>query len=148
MKQLINADANGKIALQGYDPVGFHTVGKAIKGNPTIAVEFGGYKYLFSSEGNKEIFEEEAVKYLPAYGGYCAYGLGLGVLFPVEIDTWEIIDGRLVLQFSLDVKQKFSEHKEENIQKAIDNSSRIEEAINQFTEDDIAGIRSGVCSIN
>ena len=126
MKQVINADPYGKIALQGYDPVAFHTVGKAIKANPAISTEYLGYKYLFSSEANKAAFKEEPEKYLPAYGGYCAYGVSLGVLFPVEIDTWEITDGRLVLQYSQDIKQKFCEDKDENIRKANDNWSKIE----------------------
>ena len=126
MKQIINADPYGKIALQGYDPVAFHTVGKAIKANPAVSTEYLGYKYLFSSEANKAAFKEEPEKYLPAYGGYCAYGVSLGVLFPVEIDTWEITDGRLVLQYSQDIKQKFGEDKDENIRKANDNWSKIE----------------------
>ena len=71
---------------------------------------------------------EEAGKYLPAYGGFCAFGVCLGVLFPVEIDTWEIVDGRLVLQYRLDIKKKFEENKNENILKANDNWLKIEEA--------------------
>ena len=106
----------------------FHTVGKAVKSNPAISAEYRGYKYLFSSEANKVTFEEGAEKYLPAYGGYCAYGVSLGVLFPVEIDTWEIIDGRLVLQYSLDIKNKFEEEKDENIRKANDNWLKMETA--------------------
>ena len=102
----------------------FHTVGKAVKGNPAISAEYRGYKYLFSFEANKATFEEE--KYLPAYGGYCAYGISLGVLFPVEIDTWEIIDGRLVLQYSLEIKQKFEEEKDMNIRKANDKWLKME----------------------
>jgi len=128
MKEVINADPHGKIALQGYDAVAFHTVGKAMKGNPAHSTEYRGYKYLFSSEANKAMFEEVAEKYLPAYGGYCAYGVALGVLFPVEIDTWEVIDGRLMLQFSLDVKKKFAEDRDENIRKANDNWMKIQEA--------------------
>jgi hypothetical protein len=50
------------------------------------------------------------------------------VLFPVEIDTWEIIDGRLVLQYSLDIKNKFEEEKDENIGKANDNWLKMETA--------------------
>jgi YHS domain-containing protein len=125
MKQVINADPHGKIALQGYDSVTFHTIGKAVKGNPIILAEYRGYKYLFSSEENKATFLEGAEKYLPTYGGYCAYGISLGVFFPVEIETWEIIDGRLVLQFSLDIKKKFEEDKDENILKAKDNWLKI-----------------------
>ena len=52
MKQVVNADPHGKIALQGYDPVAFHTIG----GNPAISAEYRGYKYLFSSEANKAMF--------------------------------------------------------------------------------------------
>ena len=127
MKQVINADPHGKITLQGCDPVAFHTVGKAIKGNPAISTEYHGYNYLFSSEANKTMFDEQVERYLPAYGGYCAYGVANNVLFPVEVDTWEIIDGRLVLQYSQDVKQKFGENKDENIRKANDNWSKIED---------------------
>lgn len=127
MKHVINADPHGKIALQGYDPVAFHSISKAVKGNPSIAAEYRGYKYLFSSEANKATFEKDAERYLPAYGGYCAYGISLGVLFPVEIETWEIINGRLVLQYSLDIKQKFEEDKDENLLKANKNWLKIEE---------------------
>ena len=121
MKQVLNADPHSKIVLQGHDPVTFHTIGKAIKGNPAISAEHCGYRYLFSSENNKSAFEERVEEYLPAFGGFCAYGVSLGVLFPVEINTWEIIDGRLVLQYSQDVKKKFDEQKNENIRKANEN---------------------------
>ena len=127
MKQVINADPHGKITLQGCDPVAFHTVGKAIKGDSTISTEYQGYKYLFSSEANKAMFDEQVEKYLPAYGGYCAFGVANNLLFPVEIDTWEVIDDRLVLQYSQDVKQMFSKNINENIQKANENWLKIQE---------------------
>jgi len=126
MSQVINADPHGKIALQGYDPVAFHVAGKAMKGNPAILAEYAGYKFAFVSEENKAAFEEAAEKYLPAYGGYCAFGVSIGVLFPVEIDTWEIIDGRLVLQYTSEVKQMFEEDKTENIRKADANWAKME----------------------
>ena len=125
MNQIINADTKGKIAIQGYDPVAFHTVGKAQKGDPAIMAKYGDFNYLFSSQENKKIFELAPEKYLPAYGGYCAFGLTLGGFFPVEIDTWEIIDGRLVLQFNQEIKQNFNSDKAENIQKANENWAKI-----------------------
>lgn len=121
MNRLINADPHGRIALQGFDPVAFHTVGKALKGQPSISTEHLGYKYIFASEANKALFEEDSQTFLPAYGGYCAYGIANDMLFPIEIDTWEIVDGRLVLQFSQDVKTKFSERKDDNTRKANQN---------------------------
>ncbi len=131
MSQVINADPHGKIALQAYDPVAFHTTGKATKGNPAILAECCGYKFAFASEENKATFEKQPEQYLPAYGGYCAFGVSIGVLFPVEIDTWEIIDGRLVLQYSREVKQMFEEDKVENLRKANDNWAKMEPVMAQ-----------------
>lgn len=126
MNQVINADPHGKIALQGYDPVAFHTVNMAVKGSPSILSEYCGYKFAFASEENKAAFEEQSEEYLPAYGGYCAFGISIGVLFPVEIDTWEIIDGRLVLQYTTAVKQMFKEDRAENLRKADENWAKME----------------------
>jgi len=126
---VLNADPHGKIALQGYDPVAFHSQKKALKGNPYITSNHSGYTFLFASEENKNSFEKSAPKYIPAFGGYCAYGLTLGVLFPVETDTWEIIDGQLVLQYNKDIKKMFEEDKEGNIQKARENWVRMEKEL-------------------
>jgi len=125
MNQLINADPHGRIALQGFDPVAFHTAGEPLKGQPSISTEHLGYKYIFASEENKTIFEEDSQKYLPAYGGYCAFGMANDMLFPIEIDTWEITDGRLVLQFSQAVKTKFGERKVDNTRKANENWAEL-----------------------
>ncbi len=118
VKTIINADPHGRVTLQGYDPVAFHTVGMAVRGSPSILSEYLGYKYLFASEENRSLFEADPERYLPAYGGFCAYGVSLGVLFPVEIGTWVIINGRLILQFSQEFRQIFEENTEENLLKA------------------------------
>ena len=116
--ELVNADRNAKVALQAYDPVAFFTDSKATKGSPFISTTHGDYRYFFASEEHKAAFEKAPEKYLPAYGGYCAYGISVGKLFPVEIETWEIVDGRLLLQFNQSVKTKFAEHKAENLKNA------------------------------
>ena len=126
MKRILNTDPIGKYALQGYDPVAFHSPGKAVKANPYIFTEYAGYNFLFSSEENKTAFIKDPEKYLPAFGGYCAFGIGLGVFFPVEIDTWEIIDGKLVLNYSHDIKAKFHEDTKGNLQKAKENWAKTE----------------------
>lgn len=126
MKHVLNTDPLGKIVLQGYDPVAFHTIGKAVKADPYIIAEAFGYKFLFSSETNKALFVKNPEKYLPAFGGYCAFGIALGVFFPIEIDTWEIIDGHIVLNFSQDIKNKFMEDKKENLKKARANWKKVE----------------------
>jgi YHS domain-containing protein len=129
MKRIVNADPYGKVALQGYDPVTFHTLGKAMKGDPYISAKHGEHIYFFASEANKEVFTAHAEKYLPAYGGYCAYGVTLGVLAPVEMETWELVNGRLVLQYSLEIRKKFNENKEANLAKADEGWAKITERL-------------------
>lgn len=116
--EVVNADSRSKIALQAYDPVAFFTDGKPMKGSPFISATHKEHTYLFASEEHKAEFQRHPDKYLPAYGGYCAYGVSIGKLFPVEIDTWEIVDGRLVLQFSQDIKKAFATDKMGNLKKA------------------------------
>lgn len=122
---VVNADRHSNIALQAYDPVAFFTDHQPVKGSPFISAEHAGYTYLFASEEHKAEFLRRPDKYLPAYGGYCAFGVSIGKFFPVEIDTWEIIDGRLVLQFSQDIKKTFAEDKAANLRKAEANWPKL-----------------------
>jgi len=39
--------------------------------------EVGNWTFLFKSQDNMELFSSTPHKYLPAYGGYCAFGLAL-----------------------------------------------------------------------
>ena len=126
MKRVLNTDGMGKFAFQGYDPVAFHTVSKAVKADPYIAAEAFGCKFLFSSEANKALFMKDPEKYLPAFGGYCAFGVSLGVFFPVEISTWEMVDGHVVFQFSEEIKELFAEDKTGNFAKAKTNWKKVE----------------------
>ena len=126
-KELVNADEASKTGLQGYDPVAFFTEAVAAKGSPLITGEHKGVTYMFASEEHKATFAKDPEKYLPAYGGYCAYGVSIKKLFPVEIDTWEIVDGRLFLQYNQDVKRKFAQDKAANFTKADANWPKLVE---------------------
>lgn len=128
--EVVNADSRSKIALQAYDPVAFFTDGKPVKGNPSITATYKEHTYLFATEEHKKEFQRNSDKYLPAYGGYCAYGVSLGYFFPVEIDTWEIVNGRLVLQFSKDIKKIFAADEMANFKKAEANWPKLVEKEN------------------
>ena len=86
------------LAIEGYDPVAYFTMGKAVKGNKELAISDQGIIYYFSSVQNKELFKANAAKYEPQYGGWCAYAMG-ATNEKVEIDpeTFKIIDGKLYL---------------------------------------------------
>jgi YHS domain-containing protein len=105
---LVNVDRHASIALQGYDPVAFFTQGAPAKGDPSIQAEYQGAQYLFTSTENRDAFQKEPAKYAPQFGGYCAFGVAKGALFPVDASTWVIRDGKLYLNYSADVAKLFA----------------------------------------
>lgn len=118
---LVNVAGASQIALSGYDPVAFFTDAKPVSGSPEITAKYEGATYLFASEEHKKLFAGNPKKYAPQYGGFCAFGASVGHLFPVDITTWQIRDGRLYLNFNPDVLKKFNEDFNGNIAKAESN---------------------------
>src|SRR6266702_379405 len=95
--ELVNVSGASKAALSGYDPVAFFTDSKPVNGSPFIAAEHQGATYFFATEEHKKLFTEDPDKYVPQFGGFCAYGVSVGKLFPVDITTWQVRDGKLYL---------------------------------------------------
>lgn len=98
-KTLLNLDAKG-VAIEGYDPVSYFADGKPAKGDPAIEATYNGALYHFVSQEHRATFENDPVKYVPAYGGYCGYAASIGKVRPIRPDLWSIVDGQLVLQHS------------------------------------------------
>src|SRR5262249_19789081 len=65
--------------LGGYDAVAYFTDGKPMRGSGYHVTVHDGVTYAFTSTEHKEMFEATPQKYLPAYGGYCAYGVAVGM---------------------------------------------------------------------
>jgi YHS domain-containing protein len=91
----LNLDKQG-IALSGFDPVSYFT-GKPAKGLSALSANHGGAIYLFASDTNRKAFQANPAKFLPAYGGWCAYAMADGKKVEVDPMTFKIKDGRLLL---------------------------------------------------
>jgi YHS domain-containing protein len=89
------------VGINGYDPVAYFTVGKAVKGNKDEAVLDKGVTYYFSSGANRQEFRKNPSKYEPQYGGWCAYAMGSsGSKVGIDPGTFKIQDGRLYLFYN------------------------------------------------
>lgn len=119
-KNLVHTTGN-QLALDGYDPVAFFTDSKPVRGQASITATHRGATYRFASETNRDTFLSDRDRYAPQFGGYCAFGVSLGSLFPTKIETWQIIDGRLLLNKDLGIKKKFDKNKTKNLAKADSN---------------------------
>ncbi|CAM1345174.1 YHS domain-containing (seleno)protein [Tenacibaculum amylolyticum] len=118
-KKANNID-NSNIALQGYSPVSYLDLNLAQRGNKNHKSTYKGVVYYFTSEAQKNTFDSNPKKYLPQYGGYCAFGAYAGAKFRVDPNKFLVINGKYYLflnNVELDAKQLWL--KERNDQKLI-----------------------------
>lgn len=92
--ETVNADDG--LGAGGYDLVAYFD-GKAVEGKAEHSTEVGGVTYRFSSAENRAKFEANPQKYLPKYGGYCAYAMLDGDKVDVNPRSFKVIDGQLYL---------------------------------------------------
>ncbi len=119
-KTLVNLDKQG-IAIQGYDPVAFFTQNRPVKGRPEFESKYNGARYLFASAEDKSTFDANPAKYEPQFGGFCAYAASQNHTAPVKIEAFQIVNGRLLMQYNLDIRNKFNKDTQGNLQKADKN---------------------------
>lgn len=93
------------LAIRGYDPVAYFRDGGPRLGKSEFSVRHGGATWHFASAEHKTLFEADPERYLPAYGGFCAYGTSRGYLVKIEPEAWSIVDGHLYLNYDLDVRK-------------------------------------------
>lgn len=112
-----NVDKNG-VGIQGYDPVAFFTDGKPVLGKEEFHATYHGVTYRFASAEHQAMFKKDSAKYEPQFGGYCAYGVAKGHTSPVKVDAFQIVDGRLLMQYDTGVRDTFNKDQKENLENA------------------------------
>ncbi|MEP3051265.1 MAG: YHS domain-containing (seleno)protein [Erythrobacter sp.] len=100
-----------RLAISGFDTVSyFEGDGVPVEGSEDYTVRYEGYDYRFASEENAEKFIADPAAYAPQYGGYCAWALGSpDALAPGNANVYEVVDGKLYLNFSEDVQSNWRE---------------------------------------
>jgi YHS domain-containing protein len=116
-RTLLNLDKTG-LAIQGYDPVAFFTDRKPVKGKSEFAARHDRALYYFASQEHRDLFNGDPAKYEPSFGGYCAFGVSKGKLVEIDVDAFQIVDGRLLLQYSKGVRDDFNKDGKSNLAKA------------------------------
>lgn len=117
----IYSGGKDRAAIRGYDPVSYFTENQAVEGSKDFSYEYNGALWLFSTEVNRIAFQADPEKYAPQYGGYCAYAVARGSSASSKPEYFTIHDGKLYLNFSSSVYKKWTEEKEEYIEKADEN---------------------------
>lgn len=94
-------------AISGYDPVAYFLEHKPVQGSSALTSEFRGSVFQFASAANREAFAAEPERYAPQYGGFCAYGMAKGYKATTSPEAFTIVDGKLYLNYNLDVRDRW-----------------------------------------
>jgi YHS domain-containing protein len=111
------------LAIEGYDPVAYFAQGKAIEGKKEYTTKVGEATYQFANASHRDLFKKDPKKYLPQYGGWCAYAMGAtGEKVEVDPRTFKILDGKLYLFYNAYFNNTLKKWNvdEENLKKMAD----------------------------
>lgn len=92
----------GKPALEGYSPVSYFEKNAAERGSPDHQVRHGDQTYYFTSPEQVAAFRADPEKYVPAFGGTCAFGQSIEKEFQPDPTRFKIVDGRLLVFLKTD----------------------------------------------
>ncbi|MBN1871808.1 MAG: YHS domain-containing protein [Candidatus Omnitrophica bacterium] len=115
----VSVDEDGvPIAIQGYDPVAYHTEYHATKGYSSECYKYKDMMWYFCSTANKELFVKDPGRYMPAYNGYCAHCMSFkGFKKLSDPNVWTIEDERLFLFSAEYKKETWGNNAKKNIEK-------------------------------
>ena len=91
------------VAIKGYDPVAYFADHKAIKGTLEYTADYDGATYEFATAARRALFVAMPEKYVPQFGGFCAYGTAQGHKADIDPTAFTIVDGKLYLNYNTKV---------------------------------------------
>jgi len=119
----VNQDAG--VAVKGYDPVAYFVDHKPVKGSPAYTAEFGGVTYEFASKAHRDAFSADPAKYVPQYGGFCAFAMAKGHKADIDPAAFSIVANKLYLNHSEKVRDMWQQDIPDFVTQADNNWSSV-----------------------
>lgn len=114
-----------KLGVKGYDVVAYFNKGVPTAGKSRFTHTYDGVEYRFSTASNRDKFASNPRGYAPQYGGFCSFGTSVGLKLEVDPEAFEIVDGKLYLNNSLQIHDMWLENPKGRIKAANSNWKRI-----------------------
>jgi NTE family protein len=98
---------SAKAPALAFDPVSYFESGGPRPGEASFEASHDGQAYHFASAENRNRFLEDPTRYLPQYGGLCAFALARNKSVNGNPKVFAIVDGRLFFNINPSVHQKW-----------------------------------------
>ena len=122
---LVNGKPAPGLAVHGYDVVSFFTDGKPAQGDASFSVVHDDATYRFTSQAHLESFRADPDKYVPGFGGFCAYGVSVGALFDGDPRYWKVVGDKLYLNLDRGIAEAFDKDVQGALKKAEANWPKL-----------------------
>jgi hypothetical protein len=109
------------VAIKGYDPVAYFTLGAPVRGLPQIEYEWDEQRYRFSRPEHRDLFKADPVRYAPQFADLCAVALTRGEIVAANPEYWLISGGKLYIFGEEAGPKLFAQNLARNVAKANQN---------------------------
>lgn len=109
------------VALRGGDAVALATGLAVTPGDAAFTYEHDGVAYYFASEATMNRFAADPDRYRPEYGGFCAFGVAIGMKLDADPHFADIVDGKLYVFLNAVAFEKYQDDKAGTLAKAAEN---------------------------
>ena len=116
-------DSDG-VALKGYDVISFLEK-EPEKGAKLHASDYGGVTWWFTTEEHRRMFAAEPERFVPEYGGFCAYSVGRGIAASADPRVYAMSGGKLYLFFDPAVKTVWEQERRASLANADRNWPKL-----------------------
>ena len=118
-----HVNLKGGFAAEGYDVVAYFN-NEVQKGDKQYSATHDGVNYKFHNPKNLEAFQKNPNRYVPQYGGFCAYAVAKsGEKVSINPKTYTITNGKLYLFYNswgVNTLEKWNEEGAETLQQKAD----------------------------
>ena len=109
------------VAIRGADPVAYFTEKRYVPGSADFTYEWADATWQFASAENRDVFALNPEQYAPQYGGFCAWAVAEGYTASVDPNAWEIVDGKLYLNYDARIQRRWQQDIPGNVVRANEN---------------------------
>lgn len=109
------------VGADGYDVVAYFEESRAVAGKQVFETNLGGMPWHFTSLENRQKFLVDPLRYLPRYGGHCAYAVAQGYLAYGDPKAWSIHDESLYFNYNKNIRNSWLANAEAFIKSSKEN---------------------------